>query len=59
MSKKKFNLIAGITGGVCTIATAAVTYSGVPYAVQIVAGIGIIEIAIIECASLFVKTEEK
>lgn len=59
MSKKKFNLIAGITGGVGTIAQAVVTYSGVPYAVQIVAGIGILETAIIECASLFVKTEEQ
>ena len=57
MSKKMYNLVLGITGGVATITTAVVTYIQPDYAVQIVASIGIVETAVAEICSLFVKTE--
>lgn len=44
MSKKMFNLVVGVTGGVAAIASAVVTYMQPAYAV-------------IEICSLFVKTE--
>ena len=55
MSKKTFNLITGIMGGVATAACAVVTYFEPTYAVQIVAGIGIVQTAIVEVCSLFRK----
>lgn len=57
MSKKMFNLVVGVTGGVAAIASAVVTYMQPAYAVQIVASIGIVETAVAEICSLFVKTE--
>ena len=57
MSKKMYNLVLGITGGVATITTAVVTYIQPEYAVQIVAAIGIGSTAVTEICSLFVKTE--
>ena len=57
MSKKMYNLVLGITGGVAAIASAVVTYIQPAYAVQIVASIGIVETAVAEICSLFVKTE--
>lgn len=57
MSKKMYNLVLGITGGVATITSAVVTYIQPEYAVQIVASIGIVETAVAEICSLFVKTE--
>ena len=41
MSKKTFNLITGIVGGVSTIAIAVVTFINPAYAVAINASIGI------------------
>ncbi len=57
MSKKTFNLVVGVAGGVCAIASAVVTYMQPAYAVQIVAAIGIGSTAVTEICSLFVKTE--
>ena len=59
MSKKMYNLIVGVTGGIATIATAVVTYFNPTYAVQTVAAIGVGETAVIEIVSLFVKKEEE
>lgn len=57
MSKKTFNLVVGVAGGVCAIASAVVTYMQPAYAVQIVAAIGIGSTAVTEICSLFVKAE--
>lgn len=57
MSKKVFNLVVGVTGGVATIASAVVTYMQPTYAAQIVAAIGIGSTAVTEICSLFVKAE--
>lgn len=53
MSKRTFNLIVGIAGGVQAIACALVTFIAPPYAVPIVAGIGIVETAVIEVCAQF------
>lgn len=58
MSKKTFNLVIGILGGVAAITSAVVTYIQPAYAAQIVAGIGIASTAITEICSLFVKEEK-
>ena len=55
MSKKKFNLIVGIVGGVAAIASAVVTYMQPAYAVQIVAAIDIAATAATVVCSLFVE----
>lgn len=55
MSKKTFNLVIGILGGVAAIASAVVTYIQPTFAAQIVAGIGIASTAITEICSLFVE----
>lgn len=57
MKKKTFNLVAGVIGGVQTIAIAIVTFVQPAYAVPINAAIGIAGTAAIEICSLFVKTE--
>ena len=57
MSKKTFNLVVGITGGVAAIASAVVTYFNPTYAVQTVAAIGVGSTAVTEICSLFVKSE--
>ena len=57
MSKKMFNLVIGVTGGACAIASAVVTYMQPASAVQIVAAIGIGSTAVTEICSLFVKNE--
>lgn len=58
MSKKLFNLIVGISGGVAAIASALVTYFDPSYAPAIVGGIGIAETAVVEICNLFVKVEK-
>lgn len=59
MSKRTFNLIVGIAGGVQAIAVAIVTAVAPPYAVPIVAAIGIAETAVVEvCAQFREGTEE-
>lgn len=55
MSKKTYNLVVGIAGAVATASAAVVTYVEPAYAVQIVAGIGILQTAIVEICSLFRK----
>ncbi len=55
MSKKTFNLVVGVAGGVAAIASAVVTYFNPTYAVQTVAAIGVGSTAITEICSLFVK----
>ena len=58
MTKSVFNLVTGIVGGVSAIASAIVTFFQPSYAPAIVACIGIVDTAVIEGCSLFVKNEE-
>lgn len=55
MSKKMFNLVVGVTGGVSAIASAVVAYFQPSYTPAIVGSIGIAETAIVEICNLFVK----
>lgn len=55
MSKKTFNLVVGISGGVATIASAIVAFLDPAYESAIVASIGVVETAIVEICSKFVK----
>lgn len=55
MSKKLYQLIVGISGGVCAIAIAVVTYANPTYAAAINGAIAIGETAIAEACALFVK----
>lgn len=54
MSKKTYNLIVGIVGGLSTIAIALVTFFNPAYAVAINASIGIADTAIIEIVGQFI-----
>lgn len=55
MSKKTYNLIVGIVGGLSTIAVAVVTFINPAYSVAINASIGIASTAAIEIVGQFVK----
>jgi hypothetical protein len=57
MSKKMYNLITGIIGGVEVIAISIVTFVNPSYAVAINASIGIVGTAAIEVCNQFVKSE--
>lgn len=57
MTKKVYQLIVGISGGVCAIAIAVVTYVNPAYAAAINGTIAIAETAIAEACALFVKKE--
>jgi len=57
MSKKTFQLVSGIVGGVQAIAVAVVTYTSPEYATAINSAIVIIGTAVIEACSQFVKPE--
>lgn len=57
MKKKTFNLVVGVSGGVAAIASAVVAYVQPAYTSAIVAAIGIVETAVVEVCSLFVKAE--
>jgi hypothetical protein len=57
MSKKTFQLISGIVGGVQAIAVAVVTYTSPENAAAINGAIVILGTAIIEACSQFVKPE--
>lgn len=57
MKKKTFNLIAGVVGGVETIAVAVVTYLNPAYATAINTSTLIVGTAITEVCSQFVKIE--
>ena len=55
MSKKVYNLVVGIVGGLSTIGVAVITYFNPAYATAINASIGIGATAIIEICGQFVK----
>lgn len=55
MSKRTFNLITAVVGGVQTIAIGVITFLGLPAAAPINASIVIGGTAIIEICSQFVK----
>lgn len=55
MSKKIFNLIVGISGGLSTIASTVIAFLEPSYTPAIIASIGILETAIVEISSKFVK----
>ena len=55
MSKKVYNLIVGVVGGLGTIAVAVVSFLNPAYEVAINASIGIATTAVIEICSQFVK----
>lgn len=57
MSKKVFNLVTGVVGGVATIATTVVAFFNPAYEPAIIGAIGIVSTATIEVCSLFVKAE--
>ena len=57
MSKKTFNLVTGIVGGVQAIAVAVVTYIQPEVATAINSAIVVIGTAVIEACSQFVKAE--
>ena len=57
MSKKTFQLISGIVGGVQAIAVAVVTYTSPENAAAINGAIVILGTAVIEACSQFVKAE--
>lgn len=57
MSKKTFNLIAGITTGVAAIGAAVVTFFNPPYCAAINASITVVEGAVVTICSKFVKDE--
>lgn len=58
MSKKTFNLIVGIIGGIEVIAIAVVTFINPQYAVAINSSIGIVGTASIEVCNQFVKADK-
>lgn len=55
MSKKVFNLIVGVTGGICAIASAVIAFVQPPYMPAILASIPVAETAIVEICTKFVK----
>ena len=57
MSKRVFNLVVGITGGVCAIASAIVAFAMPPYSPAILASIPVLETAIVR--DLFKVCKEK
>ena len=55
MSKRVYNLVVGVTGGISAIASAVVAFFQPAYTPAIVGAIGIAETAVVEICSLFVK----
>lgn len=58
MSKKVYALIVGVSGGICAIAGAIVSFIQPNCTPAIVGSIGIVGTAIAEICSLFLKKEE-
>ena len=58
MSKKTFQLISGVVGGIQAIAVAVVSYASPEYTAAINSAIVIVGTAIIEACSQFIKTDE-
>lgn len=57
MSKKTFNLVVGVSGGIAAIASVVVAYFEPNYTPAIIGAIGIVETAITEICSLFVENK--
>lgn len=57
MSRRVFNLVVAVCGGVCAIASAVVSFIQPSYTPAIVGAVGIAETAVVEICSLFVKQE--
>ena len=57
MSKKTFQLVSAIVGGIQTIAVAVVTYTAPEYAAAINGAIVVVGTAVIEACAQFVKSE--
>lgn len=57
MSKRTFNLVVGIAGGVSAIAVAVVTYLNPSHSAAVNAAIGIADTALVEICSLFTEKE--
>ena len=57
MSKKTYNLIVGILGGVSAILTAIVSYIQPENTPAIIAAVGIVNTAAVEVCSLFLDKE--
>lgn len=55
MSKRVFNFIVGVTGGICAIVSATVAFAQPPYMPAILASIPVFETAVVEICSKFVK----
>ena len=55
MSKKTYNLVIGVLGGLCAVASAVVAYMSIENSPLIIASIGIGQTAVSEICSLFVK----
>lgn len=58
MTKKVYNLVTGIVGGVEVISIAVVTFVSPAHAVAINASIGIVGTAVLEVCNQFVKVEK-
>lgn len=59
MSKRTFNLVTGIVGGVEAISIAIVTFVGPEFAAAINASIGVVGTAVIEVCSKFITSDNK
>lgn len=57
MTKKVYALVVGVSGGVCAIASAIVAFIQPSYTPAIVGSIGVVETAIAEICTLFLKKE--
>ena len=55
MTKKVYNLVVAVTGGIATIASALVAFFDPAYTPAIIASIGVVETAVVEICSKFVK----
>ena len=58
MSKKTFQLVSAIIGGVQAIAVAVVTYTAPEYSAEINGATVVVGTAVIEACAQFVKTDE-
>ena len=57
MSRKTFNLITGVSGGVATMVSAVIAYIQPAFTPAIIGAVGIAETAIVEICSLFLDKE--
>lgn len=57
MSRKTYDIVVGISTAVATAASSLLALFSAPYLPAIIAGIGIVNGAIVEICSLFIKEE--